>query len=272
MAKTFYDDAVNMANGLLKGAQDKQADIVAQMKAISDSIQSAFAGMSDIGTNLGEDLIQSAINALNKRKQELIDLANSIAASIAAAMAAAAAGIGVVGVTSSITPNAGGSSGSSNPVVVAPDTSTQNPSDNTPAADKAAAIDYGAAAVAKAATSAFTKVTIKSGDTLSGIAKANGETLAQLLKDNPVFTSNPKYQGGNMIFAGGTVKIASAPETSFAGSGSGVNTTSMAGITAASGNTTVEKGAITVNLGSNIPASDVEPIMTRALLNALTAR
>ena len=267
MSKTFYDDAVNMANGLLKGAQDKQIEIMNQMQTIADGIQAAFAGMKDVGTNLGEDLIQSAINALNKRKQELIDLANSIAASIAAAMAAAAAGIGVIGVTGSITPNPGGSGGGGsfiNPDVVAPlDTSTK---------DTSPAVDAAATTVAKAAAQAFTKVTIKSGDTLSAIAKANNESLSQLLKDNPIFTTNPKYQGGNMIWAGGTVKVASAPETSFAGNGSGVNTNSIAGINAASGTTTVEKGAITVNLGSNIPAADVEPIMTRALLNALSAR
>ena len=266
MAKTFYDDSVNMANGLLKGAQDKQADIMAQMKSISDGIQAAFAGMGEIGTNLGKDLIQGALDELNKRKQELIDLANSIAAAIAAAMASAAAGIGVT-VSGQTTPNPGGGGGggsSTNPDVVAlPDTSTK---------DTSPAVDAAATAVAKAAAQAFTKVTIKKGDTLSAIAKANNESLSQLLKDNPVFTTNPKYQGGNMIFAGGTVKVASAPETSFAGSGSGVNTNSIAGINAASGTTTVEKGAITVNLGSNIPAADVEPIMTRALLNALSAR
>lgn len=267
MAKTFYDDAVNMANGLLKGAQDKQADIMAQMKSISDGIQAAFAGMGDVGTNLGKDLIQGAIDELNKRKAALIDLANSIAASIAAAMAAAAAGIGVSGVSGSITPNPGGTT-----FVTPSDAGPVTTPFDTGASSKSDAVSSAAADIAKAAATAFNKVTIKKGDTLSAIAKANNESLAQLLKDNPVFTTNPKYQGGNMIFAGGTVKIASAPETSFAGSGSGVNTNSLAGINAASKTTTVEKGAITVNLGSNIPASDVEPIMTRALLNALSAR
>lgn len=51
------------------------------------------------------------------------------------------------------------------------------------------------------------KYTVKSGDTLSSIAKAQGETLAKLLADNPKFTNVAKYQGGNMIWAGTTVNI-----------------------------------------------------------------
>jgi len=36
--------------------------------------------------------------------------------------------------------------------------------------------------------------------------------------------------------------------------------------------TTIEKGAVTVNLNTNVKPADVEPIMTRALLNALSGR
>ena len=46
------------------------------------------------------------------------------------------------------------------------------------------------------------KVTVKSGQTLSSIAKANGTTVAAIKKANPVLTTNPKYNGGNTIFAG----------------------------------------------------------------------
>ena len=56
-------------------------------------------------------------------------------------------------------------------------------------------------------TSTTSKYTVKPGDTLSAIAKAQGTTLAKLLKDNPKFTEVDKYKGGNMIWAGTTVNI-----------------------------------------------------------------
>lgn len=56
-------------------------------------------------------------------------------------------------------------------------------------------------------TSTTSKYTVKPGDTLSAIAKAQGTTLAQILKDNPKFTEVDKYKGGNMIWAGTTVNI-----------------------------------------------------------------
>ena len=56
-------------------------------------------------------------------------------------------------------------------------------------------------------TTSVTKYTVKPGDTLSAIAKANDTTLAKLLADNPKFTEVDKYQGGNMIWAGTTVNI-----------------------------------------------------------------
>jgi LysM repeat protein len=49
--------------------------------------------------------------------------------------------------------------------------------------------------------------TVKSGDTLSGIAKAAGVSLADLRKANKKFTTNAKYQQGKMIWSGTTVKI-----------------------------------------------------------------
>jgi LysM repeat protein len=50
-------------------------------------------------------------------------------------------------------------------------------------------------------------VTIKRGDTLSGIAKKAGISMATLKKLNPVFWTNSKYHNGNTIFAGGHVKV-----------------------------------------------------------------
>lgn len=48
---------------------------------------------------------------------------------------------------------------------------------------------------------------VKKGDTLSGIAKASGVSLAELRAANKKFAKNPKYKQGNMIWSGTTVKI-----------------------------------------------------------------
>lgn len=49
--------------------------------------------------------------------------------------------------------------------------------------------------------------TVKSGDTLSAIAKASGVKLSDIYAANKKFKQNPKYKGGNMIWSGTTVKI-----------------------------------------------------------------
>ena len=46
---------------------------------------------------------------------------------------------------------------------------------------------------------AETKVTVRSGQTLSSIAKANGTTVSAILKANPALTTNPKYNNGNTV-------------------------------------------------------------------------
>ena len=48
---------------------------------------------------------------------------------------------------------------------------------------------------------------IQHGDTLWGIARAHGMSLGTLLQLNPEFTTNPKYHGGSMIWAGGRVNL-----------------------------------------------------------------
>ena len=278
MSETFYGNAVAMAQAMVDGAQSEYDNIMKEMKSIADGITAAFAPLADVGTNVGNDIVQDLINSLEARRAELIARANAIAAQVAAAMAAAAGAIGVGGVTATITPNPGGGS------------STVTP-DVTPEPDLSKIIDDAANAAAedvvvpeptptptvtpKTTTPTTTKYIVQSGDTLSQIAKDAGTTLAKLLAANPKFTEVAKYQGGNMIWSGTTVNIPTAPAVVSSPaypSYSGVNTTTMAGINAASGNTTIEKGAVTINLGSDIPASDVEPVMTRALLGALSAR
>lgn len=59
----------------------------------------------------------------------------------------------------------------------------------------------------------MTSYTVKAGDTLSSIAKKYKVTLQQILAANPKFTTDPKFQGGNMIWAGTIVKIPAATTT-----------------------------------------------------------
>jgi hypothetical protein len=53
-----------------------------------------------------------------------------------------------------------------------------------------------------------TAVRVEKGDTLSAIAKEAGITLKELYALNPKFKSDPKYQGGNMIFSNTLVNLA----------------------------------------------------------------
>jgi hypothetical protein len=48
---------------------------------------------------------------------------------------------------------------------------------------------------------------VKKGDTLSGIAKANNTSLAEIRKNNPKFGSDSKYDNGNKIWSGTTVNL-----------------------------------------------------------------
>jgi len=51
------------------------------------------------------------------------------------------------------------------------------------------------------------KVTVKPGDTLSAIAKANNMTLAEIRAINPTIMNNPKYNDGNMIWSGTKIVV-----------------------------------------------------------------
>jgi hypothetical protein len=52
-----------------------------------------------------------------------------------------------------------------------------------------------------------TAVRVEKGDTLSAIAKANDTTVKKLLELNPKFKTDPKYDGGNMIWSNTLVNI-----------------------------------------------------------------
>jgi len=80
------------------------------------------------------------------------------------------------------------------------------------------------------------KVKAKSGDTLSGIAKAQGTTVAQILADNPTLAAR-QAAGQTVLFSGTTVKItapqqatnpyAAATSGPAAGAGTNVGTASV---------------------------------------------
>ena len=57
------------------------------------------------------------------------------------------------------------------------------------------------------------KYTVKSGQTLSSIAKAKGTTVAALKKANPVLATNPKYKGGSVLFNGTKLNLPGATAT-----------------------------------------------------------
>jgi len=104
------------------------------------------------------------------------------------------------------------------------------------------------------------KVTAKSGDTLSGIAKANGTTVAQILSDNPTLAARAAA-GTTVLFSGTKVAITSpqtstnpyGPTTTGQGAGLGtkavpistVDTTTLSGIAKASGAMPVDGGDTT---------------------------
>ena len=97
MGETFFGAAVKSAQALKDGFQKKMDSINSEMAVIVAAITEALSPLSDLGTNLGEDIAQGFLDTLNKRKTELVTLAESIAVAIATAMKNALDGIGVAG-------------------------------------------------------------------------------------------------------------------------------------------------------------------------------
>ena len=110
------------------------------------------------------------------------------------------------------------------------------------------------------------KVKAKSGDTLSGIAKAQGTTVAQILADNPTLAAR-QAAGQTVLFSGTTVKItapqqatnpyAAATSGPAAGAGAGVGTASVPSNAAAdalrrltSGQTLTAEDKAILNIGN----------------------
>jgi len=91
MASNFYDNQIKAQQAIVDAAQAKINDIQQAMDAIVQAIMAQLSPLVDFGAQLGDDIAQAIIDGLNKRKDELIALANSIAAAIAAALASATA-------------------------------------------------------------------------------------------------------------------------------------------------------------------------------------
>ena len=97
MGSSFYGAAVASAKALRDGFQSQLDSINTEMAIIVQAITDALSPLSDLGTNLGEDIAQGFLDTLNKRKTELVALAESIATAIAAAMKSALDAINVGG-------------------------------------------------------------------------------------------------------------------------------------------------------------------------------
>jgi hypothetical protein len=98
------------------------------------------------------------------------------------------------------------------------------------------------------------KVTVKSGDTLSSIAKANGTTVSKIIAANPMLTNNPKYNGGSTIFSGTVLTMPSA-----AGASTGLNT-AVAGATNTGTSTGTSTGTGVVTTTATQAATKVDTL------------
>jgi len=95
--------------------------------------------------------------------------------------------------------------------------------------------------------------TVKTGDTLSKIAAANGTTTAKIIAANPFLKTNPKYNGGSTIFSGTVLQM---PTQSGASTGlntavnnatSGNNTGTSTGTSTATSTSTSTQAATNVD-------------------------
>lgn len=96
------------------------------------------------------------------------------------------------------------------------------------------------------------KITVKAGQTLSSIAKANKTTVSALKKANPVLATNPKYNGGNTLFSGTKLNLpgATPAKTKTASTGStgftGANFNDAANAARIGGTTTLNPASTAV--------------------------
>lgn len=119
---------------------------------------------------------------------------------------------------------------------------------------------------------AETKVTVRSGQTLSSIAKANGTTVSAILKANPALTTNPKYNNGNTLFAGTKITIPGSGSTPMTNNFPGTSDwrrgeeASMAGLTPSP---TASPNSFTDNLSMSTDSPTAVPLTADKLSMAM---
>jgi hypothetical protein len=97
MGNTLYKDQVDALQKMVDASFAKITDLNNAMTIIRQGMELQLAPLKDFMANLGKDSAQALYDSLLAKKNDLIALANSIAAAIAAAMASAMASIGVTG-------------------------------------------------------------------------------------------------------------------------------------------------------------------------------
>ena len=95
--------------------------------------------------------------------------------------------------------------------------------------------------------------TVKTGDTLSKIAAANGTTVAKIIAANPFLKTNPKYNGGSTIFSGTVLQMptqsgaSTGLDTAVNNATSGSNTGSNTGTNTGTNTSTSTQAATNVD-------------------------
>lgn len=233
----------DLAQGLVDSTQAKYDLIMKQMKKINDDIAEQLKPLRSLGTNIGTDLAQGLYDALKAKEAALIALAKSIADQIAMYMMQAMASIGAM------------------------QQAQASAAAQAAAASAAAAKAAAAASAAKSATTVTSTVVTGEGDS----------------KTNTVVTYNPSALASQESGAIGAASIAAQIAAAKAAEAPSIpkgfvtdsqNTARLIAEAAAkaASNTTIEKGAVNVNITSPIAANDVEDVMTRSFLTALRAR
>jgi LysM repeat protein len=177
-------------------------ELTAQLAQVGKDLTETLAGLT-------KDLAESTADAVASYKEALLEIKNATAATVAQIDADINKYQGQITIlekaaeTIQTTPPP--STSSIVPFLPADEVPVTPVTPNTPGAPSVSS---------PKATTTTSKYVVKSGDTLSAIAKANDISLKKLLADNPKFTEVDKYKGGNMIWAGTTVNIAATTNAS----------------------------------------------------------
>lgn len=178
----------------LQGLRDQLSALEDQVAQTKENYR--YAGLTKDEINNQKDLIGLAKDAGIAYNDVLGKAAQNASAMAAALQAALAAQLSLMAMG-----NFGASSGSTT-------TYTDSGSGGTGGIDITTnPTDKSTSGTTKTTSTTSKTVTVKSGQTLSSIAKANGTTVSAILAANPKFTSQAKYNNGNTIFSGTTVKI-----------------------------------------------------------------